>query len=154
LENKPLKRLEFSINYLLNKTVLYCKIASLQAFKQNNFDITPEQFGVLYILSHEDGLYQRQLSQLTLKDRPNISRILNILEENEYIYRKPDPENKRIMKVFITEKGRTQVEAMLPCAYEVRNKAIKGLTENDLENLARILQIVRSNLEESFKLQI
>ena len=43
---------------------------------------------------HRDGLYQRQLSEITMKDRPNITRIINILEKNGYVTRVSD-KNKR-----------------------------------------------------------
>ena len=56
-----------------------------QKFVKANFEITPEQFTVLAAILDHDGLYQRQIGALTLKDRPNITRIINILEAKELV---------------------------------------------------------------------
>jgi DNA-binding MarR family transcriptional regulator len=144
---------EISIGYMISRTALYLKISALQFFKNNEYNVTPEQFGILYILSRENGLYQRQLSKMTLKDRPNITRIIDILEKRGLIYRELDPENRRIFKVFITEEGRQQVEDILPSLCEFRDKTIEGLSQEDLNDLKRILGKIRSNLDATFKLQ-
>ena len=54
---------------------------AIQKFIKANYEITPEQFTVLAAILDHDGLYQRQIGALTLKDRPNITRIINILED-------------------------------------------------------------------------
>ena len=58
-----------------------------QNFKKENYPITPEQFTVLTAILDHDGLYQRQIGAITLKDRPNITRIVNILEKMELVTR-------------------------------------------------------------------
>ena len=62
---------------LINSGTLM-RICKRQVFREKKFAITPEQFEVLAILAEEDGLYQRQIAAIMLKDRPNITRIINI----------------------------------------------------------------------------
>ena len=52
---------------------------AVQKFTQEGHPITPEQMTVLAALIDHDGMYQRQISAITLKDRPNITRSINIL---------------------------------------------------------------------------
>jgi len=151
---KDIVEKEFCIPYLIHSTSLYSKIAILQLFKVNGCDITPEQFGILRILSLQDGLYQRQMSQLLLKDRPNVTRLLDILEKKEFVYREVDPHNRRIFKVHITDKGRTQITEILPLLKEIRSKVYDILEEEEKETLRRILTKLRNTLEENFPLQI
>ena len=87
------------------KVALYMKLNAIQIFRSHNFDITPEQFGILWLLYEDGCLYQRHLSQRLFKDRANITRMINILEKRELVCRKEDDHNKRIHKIYLTEEG-------------------------------------------------
>ncbi|MFC1875817.1 MarR family transcriptional regulator [Thermodesulfobacteriota bacterium] len=41
-----------------------------------------------------------------MKDRHNITRILNLLEKNGFISRTPDGEDKRRLNVYLTKEGK------------------------------------------------
>ncbi len=143
-----------SLGYLLNKSALYFKINALKCFKENNFSITLEQFAIMAILFRQNGLYQRQLAKLSLKDRPNITRLIDILEEKQFVYRETDPNNKRIFKVFITEAGKNQVEQISPSLKEIHNRALAGIPEEQQDLFKKILGQICENLDEDFKLQM
>lgn len=142
------------IGYLINKTALRFKINVLQLFKEKSFSITPEQFGILFFLSKENGMYQRQLAKVLLKDRPNITRLVDILEEKNFVWREADPQNRRIIKVFITEEGRKEVEKVHPHLLEINKKATKEITEEEMETFKKVLEKICINIDEDFKLQI
>jgi len=142
------------VGYCINKTALYFKITVLQLFKEHNFNMTPEQFGILFFLSKEDGMYQRQLAKISLKDRPNITRLIDILEKKGFVHREVDPENRRIFKVFITEEGRKQVEEIHPLLLKIQSKALKGISNEERESIKKILEKICENMDEDFKLQI
>jgi len=142
------------IGYIVNKTALYFKITVLQLFKEKNFNITPEQFGIIFFLSREDGMYQRQIAKICLKDRPNVTRLIDILEKKALVYRETDPDNRRIFKVFITEEGRKLVAKIHPHLLEIQNKAINGIKKEELELLRKVLGKICENMDDDFKLQI
>ena len=83
-------------------------------FIEADYPITPEQFTVLTAILDHDGLYQRQIGALTLKDRPNITRIINILENKGLVTRTADTNKRKIFKINITEKGKDAYEEVLP----------------------------------------
>jgi len=145
---------EVGIGYLINKTALHFKINCLQLFKENNFSLTPEQFGILFFLSKEDGMYQRQLAKVLLKDRPNITRLIDILEDKGFVYREIDPANRRIFKIHITEKGRQQSSEIHPHLIEMQKKAAVGITHEEISVFRKILGKICENLDDDFKLQI
>lgn len=145
---------DLTLGYLINKTAHYFKIAGLQFFKEKNFSVTKEQFVILYILHKDNGISQRQLGKTALKDRPNITRLIDILEQRCLLYREIDPKDRRIVRIFITDKGREQVETILPSVKEVNDLAFKAVTNEEQDALKIILEKIRNNLEETFKLQI
>lgn len=146
---------EKNIGFELNQTGSYIRVAVMKLLKDAGItDITHEQFGILFILSQEDGLYQRQLAFLLSKDRPNITRMLDILEKKSFITREKHPENRRISKVFITDEGRKKVEILVPFRDEFQEKIQKDIPEKDLETCRSVLKKIRENLGDSCNLQI
>ena len=155
MENMQNKKNDIrSFGYAISETSHYIKISILQVFKEKKFKITPEQFFTLYILYQENGMYQRQLAKKLLKDRPNITRLVDILEKKEFIYRESDPTNRRITKLFITEKGKTQVENILPVFIGFKDIARKNMPDEDIDHLIEILFKIQNNLKAYFKIQI
>ncbi len=125
-----------------------------QKFSAKNFEITPEQLTVLAALIDHDGMYQRQIGAITLKDRPNITRIIKILEKMELVIKKPDVNGRKIKKIFITEKGRAVFEKVIPTALELWQKTIEGVQEDELRITLKVLQKFKENLEEDLNIQI
>lgn len=125
-----------------------------QRFKNEKFIITPEQFTVLTAILDHDGLYQRQISALTLKDRPNITRIVNILEKMGLVTRTSDVNKRKIFKINITEKGREAYEQAMPTALELWQESVEGVSDEELQNCLKVLNKIKANLEEKLNLQI
>lgn len=131
---------------MLVATGVYTRIYSRQCFRENNFDITPEQFVVIEVLMHRDGLYQRQLSEITLKDRPNITRIINILEKNGYVNRVADKNKRKVFKIYLTDKAKNLFPALAQVAKDYRKTMTEGIDKNDLETCMSVLNKVLDNL--------
>jgi len=111
------------------------------------YDITPEQFGVLARLREEQGMNQRQLGEKTLKDRHNVTRILNLLERRGYIERRPDKTDKRIYRIFMTESGRDLQEKLTPIVTSHLDQLLNGLSPEELRTMRAILEHIVGNIE-------
>ena len=125
---------------------VYTRIYSRQCFKNNNFDITPEQFVVIEVLMHHDGLYQRQLSEITLKDRPNITRIINILEENGYVESKSDKSTRKVFKIYLTQKAKETFPKLQKVTSEYREVMSQGISKAEMEVCLKVLNKLLENL--------
>ena len=125
-----------------------------QKFSKADFPITPEQFTVLTAILDHDGLYQRQIGALTLKDRPNITRIIKILEEKELVTKTPDINKRKIFKINITEKGKQAYDLVLPTVLEHWQNSVEGVTDEELISCLKVLNKIKINLEEKLNMQI
>lgn len=117
-------------------------------------DITREQYGILVLLSLGDGLYQTQIANILGKDRPNITRMIDILETKGLIRREKDADNRRILKVFLTETGRKKAEKVKPLKERMNKAQCKDLSDEDIEILVTLLRKVRKNIAEEYKIEI
>ncbi len=125
-----------------------------QKFVKANLPITPEQFTVLTAILDHDGLYQRQIGALTLKDRPNITRIINILEEKGLVTRTPDTNKRKIFKINITDKGKEAYNEVLPTVAEHWQSTVEDVSDEELENCLTVLNKIKANLEKKLNIQI
>ena len=113
--------------------------------------VTPEQWGVLSSLWEEEGVHQSLLAKKTAKDRHNITRILKILENGRLVRREPDERDRRLQRVYLTQKGWALREKLVPLVTQFLHHALAGLTQEDLDQMRRILGIVANNLDDSLQ---
>lgn len=73
------------------------------------------QLDVLMNLYRHPGTSQHDLARRLLVGRSNITMLLPQLEEQELLRREGDPNDRRVMRLYLTEKG----EALLMKALEV-----------------------------------
>lgn len=146
--------LKQKIGVKLSRIGMLSKVFAIQTFAKMEFEITPEQFLVLLVLNDNPGMYQRQLSTLTFKDRPNITRIVSILEKSEYITSKNSSNGRQIKKLYITEKGKDICNKILPVIFKVWEDTTKGIEQDEINKFIDTLSKIETNLRENTYLQI
>lgn len=151
---KQLDLLKSRIGMKLVRIGKMTRAIAVQRFSAKNFEITPEQLMVLSALIDHDGLYQRQLGMITLKDRPNITRIINILEKMNFVTRKPDVNKRKIYKIFVTDEGKNVVKKVMPTALELWENIVDGVDEDELEITLKVMNKFRENLMKDMNIQI
>lgn len=127
---------------------------SSQTFSDKKFGITPEQYLILLLIIENEGVYQRQICEITLKDRANVARIVEILFQKELIEKKIDSNGRRIYKIIATEKGKNLINIISPCDLELRKFITRNISEEELQITRNTLDKIKTNLIDSVKLQI
>ena len=125
--------LEKSVNHHIAISAIMIKRVFFKILSDNKHDITPEQWNILYHLNESNGMTIGKLSELTYKDFANMSRISQKLEAAGFIEKKRDEKDKRIFKLFITEKGQELNTQLHQCAYNSTNIALEGLDDQTRE---------------------
>jgi DNA-binding MarR family transcriptional regulator len=132
---------------LITHTAHQLKTDLYRAFQARGFNITVEQWAVLNTLWEQEGVHQSYLAEKTYKDRPTMGRILDLLEVNGLIKRKPDPKDRRRHNIYLTRDGRGLKDDLNRVAIGALERAFHGLREEEVLILARILEHILANLE-------
>ena len=74
--------------------------------------LTVSQFGVLETLLHLGPLQQSVISEKLLKSGGNITMVIDNLEKQELIRRVTNPEDRRCVRVHLTDKGRDMIASV------------------------------------------
>ncbi len=144
-----------TIKYEIDKTSVYLGAKSSQIFDSFNFGITSEQYHILDTVYHNNGICQRDIAKLLLKDRSNTGRILSILEEKALVKRTIDTKGKKMVKkVSITEKGKDLVDHIFPVLKGYYSIVLVDVTEEELVALRATLRKLCSALSKITLMQI
>lgn len=133
-------------SFLLDRTARRVKQYAQRKFKQEEFDITVDQWLILKNLSENELLSQTELAQLVFKDQPTLTRIIDILNKKGYVERTPHPKDRRSFRLILTADGREKVKELKPRIASIREKAWENLDKQDFEEFRRILNTIYSNL--------
>ncbi len=143
------ERVEFhpdqSTGYLLRDT--FRAFSKVLAARISAHGVTLGQWYFLRVLWEEDGLTQRELSQRVGMMEPTTVTALNGMEKRGYVRRVRNTEDRRKVNVFLTRKGRSLRNKLLPYAIDVNRFATEGVSEGDLEILRATLRRMRDKLQ-------
>jgi len=101
----------------------------------------------LALLSEKDGISQGELSQKFEIDPSRVTRLAKRLEREGLILRKRDPEDQRIVRMFLTEKGRGLVEDLSEHRVKFDRQIGSMLSPEELTELRRMLGVLAENMK-------
>jgi DNA-binding MarR family transcriptional regulator len=116
-------------------------------FKTCGYPVTPEQYTILAYLYQHGELQQNQISKLTTKDEPSVSRIIKNMIKNDIVKRVQHPDDRRINLICLTDKSKIMREGLNNEASLALEQALKDISDLDIETLHRILDQIISNLK-------
>jgi DNA-binding MarR family transcriptional regulator len=110
--------------------------------------ITRAQFAALAILSRKEGLNQVALAD-ELEIAPiTIARLIDRLEAEGWVERRPDPDDRRAHRLFLRREGRDVLERLRPLAQRFLEQTFAGLTPEARDQLIESLGVVRATLSD------
>jgi len=94
----------------------------------------------------EEGLPQTQLAASMRVEPPTATKMLQRMEQAGFIERRPDLEDARVSRVYLTERGRSLEQPVLEVWKELEAQTVAGLSATEQALLYRLLLQVSSNL--------
>ncbi|GAB4560554.1 MAG: MarR family transcriptional regulator [Anaerolineae bacterium] len=101
---------------------------------------------VLHALWKEEGLTHTELAERVHVTPATLTKMLQRMERAGFLIRRPDPEDQRVSRVYLTEAGRaiqTQVEAVWR---QMEAESLAGFSAEELQQLREFLLRIRENL--------
>jgi DNA-binding MarR family transcriptional regulator len=100
----------------------------------------------LRVLWEHDGLTQRELSIEAGVMEPTTFAALGAMEERGYLTRRQVAENRKNVYVFLTPKGRSLKEKLVPLAEDVNRVAVAGIPADEVARSREVLIAIIANL--------
>lgn len=118
-------------------------------FRNENLDITPEQFSLLTILWYNEGISIKELADRSQRDKTTISRVVSNMIKHDLIRRLGNVDDKRAKRIFLTDKGRNLQDQLVMLSGEIYVEALGNLSDEELDRTLEVLQKIENNLSDN-----
>jgi DNA-binding MarR family transcriptional regulator len=102
--------------------------------------LTLPQFDVLATLWHGEGITQQELAERLLVSKGNVVGLIDRVGAAGWVERRPDPEDRRANRLYLTEAGREILARAWPCQVALGQKIFGTLTEGELRLMHELLE--------------
>ena len=106
------------------------------------------QWFALVTLERSDGMSQGEMSRVFGVDPARVSRVGRVLEGEGLVRRERDPEDGRVVRLYLTDAGRKALEKRPVVEEAVEARVRRVLSEDEVEELGRMLGLLGQAMEE------
>ena len=140
-------------NYLFDLIVrtVWIKMSRMYNQRANDYGIT---MSVGYILLHVDkeGTPSTQLGPKMGMEPTSLSRTLRTMEEKGLIRREEDKQDKRIVRIFLTEEGLKARYIARDVVFELNNKVLAKLAPEQIETFHSVMVAIDRVMDDEFNI--
>jgi DNA-binding MarR family transcriptional regulator len=142
-QNKPFKSLKEEAHLSIQRTAAMLEHAFEGSLKPHG--ITATQYNVLRILrgSEPDGLCRNEVGARLVRQVPDVTRLLDRLEDAKLISRQRGGDDRRYVTTKITKAGLRLLDQMDQKINETHDEQLGHLDEAQLRKLITLLSAVR-----------
>lgn len=128
----------------------YDRLRQIEEDLFQRYRLTPQQYNVLRLLraAHPERRATLDLARRLVSRAPDITRIIDRLEEMGLVARERCPDNRRVIHVGITPQGIDLLEEMAQPLRECHHRQLGHLPPADLKRLAALLRRARTPHED------
>jgi len=110
------------------------------------FGTSRAQWAVLIRIERSEGLKQSELAEILDLQPISLTRLLDRLADNGLIERRPDPNDRRANRLYLTPAARPLLEQLTGLGQEMMETVLAGLEEEDRARLLADLRAIKDNL--------
>ena len=105
------------------------------------------RFNIMSTLFKNGGeMMPSEIAASVFREKNSITAVINTLEKEGVVRREPSPDDRRSVRVVITEKGWRQANRLSPVAQEISREALSCIDREEVEDLVEIMRHLRENL--------
>lgn len=108
--------------------------------------ITRSQWWVLAFITRKDGLPQTQLANELDVGKVALGALIDRLEASGFVVRKPDPEDRRVKRIYLTKQAGGFMERLRRETDAFNASILDGISRKSLDATAQTLLKMKKNL--------
>ena len=118
----------------------HTKFAHCMSHVFSRHALTGPQFDVLATLHRGEGIMQQELAARMLVTKGNVTGVVDRMEALGWIERRPDPEDRRVNRLYLTDTGKKKFRAVIPEHDAVIQDAMADFEAEEVNALFRLLR--------------
>lgn len=125
-----------------------CKLKQFTALmlKQNDVDLTPEQFLLIDLLWNNGPMSQQNLADTMRKDKNSITKLVDALEAKGFVERHQDKSDRRSNTIVLTPKSESIKTETKEFGISMLDGVLDGISKEELRSFLDTLEKIAGNL--------
>ena len=115
--------------------------------------VTLSQWRVINVLVSFNGITQKEIADKLEVEAPSLIPIIDKLQNLELVERRSDPKDRRINRIYLTNKAESLYESMHECGLSIIKLATKGIDQDQLNIVIKYLDTIINNLINNYNLE-
>ena len=124
-------------------------------YYENSFQDLLEEFSLtrleavilIFLHNNPDFNTARDIVELRGLSKSNVSTALEALRLHQYLTVRPDPDSRRVRRIFLREEKRDVVEALARRQQETLGRLTDGFSPEELAEMQRFLDRMEENIK-------
>ncbi len=135
-----------SIGYL--NAIAHKLLLGKLAERLGHHGVTPGQWAALVVLWECDDIVQKDLAERMAIESATLTRTLDRMERDGFVKRHRDKEDRRRVRVQVTDKGLGLINTLVPEALDTIAHATRDLTQDETLLMRNLLKRVIHNIDD------
>jgi DNA-binding MarR family transcriptional regulator len=132
--------------YLLNRVSSRANQLWVKTLREHG--LTIGRWQVLSVLSRFDGSRVGTIADLSGGEQPAVSRVIDQMERDGLVRRRPALDDSRAVQVWNTAGGRELFEQLMPYAEGFVERMVRTLSDQEINDMTSCLERLFSDLQE------
>lgn len=138
--------LERAVGFFVNRAAYLMSEGVAKRFGEAGFQLTAQDFGILFRLYQDDGLTQMQIADLMMRDKTTITRRLDGLVKKGLIERRTDAVDRRHVRIHLSEVGRASMPRLVAVVAYFQIEALTDVSDEEKQITINTLQKITAQL--------
>lgn len=105
------------------------------------------RFNIMSTLFKNGGeMTPSEIAENVFREKNSVTAVINTLERQGVVRREPSSEDRRSVKVVITDKGWQEANRLNPVAQELSRETLSCMDKEQVENLVAVMRTLRESL--------
>lgn len=125
--------------------------------KQNDLDITPEQFLLIDTLWNKGTMSQQKIADSIYKDKNSVTKLVDALEKKGLVVRIADDTDRRQNLIALTQKAEKMKDEAKEVGINCVQSVTEGIPDEDIITFLSVLKRMSENIDdntETFNLSV
>jgi MarR family transcriptional regulator, organic hydroperoxide resistance regulator len=109
------------------------------------YGLTPFHYLVLCCLWEEDGLTTTGIADRLKQLGATLTGVVDRMEERSLVYRERNSDDRRVVRIWLTDEGKRLMNILPPIGAETVKKATGNISEAEQESVLKILAQIIQN---------
>ena len=125
-----------------------CKLKQYTAamLKQQNVDLTPEQFLLIDLLWNQGPLSQQELADQLQKDKNSVTKLVDAIERKGFVVRQQNPTDRRSNTIILTDLANSLKDDAKNKGISILDKMLTGISDEELCTFLNTLNKLCANM--------